>query len=154
MTPEIKEWLLEIANEDVEDVYETYGAEGLWVTKDDLPSDPSHYSKQEYEKVFGPERAAVFQKGYPFSEPELDALREHRLAEIRLGSAYADAIPAYCLAEVTDDDDNSGVALILCTGDSFSELTIWVDDVLKQKLRPSIICNYMVGPAENGCADS
>ena len=133
MTPEIKEWLLEIANEDAQDLYETYGAEGLWVTKDDLPSDPSQYSEQEYDKVFGPERAADFQKGHPLSEAELDALREHRLDEIWLGSAHSDAIPAYCLAEVTDDDDNSGIALILCTGDSFSELTIWVDDVFETK---------------------
>ena len=133
MTPEIKEWLLEIANEDAEDLYETYGAEGLWVTKGDLPSDPSQYSELEYEEVFGRERAAYFQKGHPISDAELDSLRDHRLAEIRLGSADADAIPAYCLAEVTDDDDNSGIALIFCTGDSFSELTIWVDDVFETK---------------------
>lgn len=129
MTPEIKKWLLEIANEDAEDLYETYGAEGLWVTKDDLPSDPSQYSEQEYENVFGPERAADFQKGHPLGETEFDALSEYRLAGIRLGSAHADAIPAYCLAEVTDDDNNSGIALILCTGGSFSGLNIWVHGI-------------------------
>jgi hypothetical protein len=87
MTPEIKERLLDIANEDAEDLYETYGAEGLWVTKDDLPSDPSEFSDREYKAVFGPERAADFQKGHPLTEAELDALRKHRLAEIRLGNA-------------------------------------------------------------------
>ena len=126
MTREVKEWLLEIANEDAEDLYETYGVEGLWVPKGDLPSDRAKYSEQEYEKVFGPERAADFQKGHPISEAEFDALREYRSAGTRLGSAHADAIPAYCLAEVTDDDDNSGIALILCTGDSFSGLNVWV----------------------------
>ena len=129
MTSEIKEWLREIANEDAEDLYEIYGAEGLWAPKGDLPSDPSQYSEQEYEKVFGPKGAADFQKGHPLSEVELDALREHRLDEIWLDSAHADAIPLYCLAEVTDDDDNSGIALILCTGYSFSGLNIWVHGI-------------------------
>ena len=129
MTPEIKEWLLEIANEDAENLYETYGTEGLWVTKGDLPSDPAQYSEQEYEEVFGSKHAADFQKGHSLSKAELDALGDHRLAGRRLGSAHADAIPAYCLAEVTDDDGNSGIALILCTGDSFSGLNIWVHGI-------------------------
>ena len=58
-------------------------------------------------KVFSPESVADFQKGHPLTEAELHALREHRLCEIFLANANADAIPAYCLAEVTDADDNT-----------------------------------------------
>jgi hypothetical protein len=70
MTPEIKERLLEIANEDAEELYEVYGAEGLWVTKDDLPSDPSEFTERDYEKVFSADRIADFQKGLPLTEAE------------------------------------------------------------------------------------
>jgi len=144
MTPEIKERLLEIANEDAEELYEVYGAEGLWVTKDDLPSDPSEFTERDYEKVFSADRIADFQKGLPLTEAELNALREHRLAEIYLRDVNTDSLPAYCFAEVTDADDNTGIALILCTGDSFSELTIWVHDIFETK---AAALNYL---QENG----
>ena len=43
MTPEVKESLYEIASESVEELYEQCGAEGLWVTKDKLPSDEGEF---------------------------------------------------------------------------------------------------------------
>ena len=144
MTPEIKERLLEIANEDAEDLYETYGAEGLWVTKDDLPSDPSEFSKREYEAVLSSERLEEINSGKQVTEAELHALQDHRLAEISLRDVDTDALPGYCFAEVTDADDNPGIALILCTGDSFSGLTIWVHDVFDTK---TAAMNYL---QENG----
>jgi hypothetical protein len=36
--------------------------------------------------------------------------------------------PGYCLAEVTDAGGNSGIAVVLCTGDSLSGLKHWVFD--------------------------
>jgi hypothetical protein len=133
MTPEIKERLLEIANEDAEELYDVYGAEGLWVTEDDLPSDPSEFTEREYEEVFCPERIADFQKGHPLTEAELNALRKLRLDEIFLRNVGTDSLPGYCFAEIKDADDNTGIALILCTGDSFSSLSIWVHDIFETK---------------------
>ena len=45
------------------------------------------------------------------------------------GDADADVIPGYSLDEVTDTEGNRGIALILCTGYSFSGLRIWVKEV-------------------------
>ena len=50
----------------------------------------------------------------------------------------------YCFAELTDADEHSGIALILCTGDSLSGLTIWVHDVFETK---AAALNYL---KENG----
>jgi hypothetical protein len=85
MTPEIKERLLEIANEDAEDLYETYGAEGLWVTEDDLPSKPSEFHDREYEELLGHERLEEIRNGQPPTEAELRDLRKERLRRILRG---------------------------------------------------------------------
>jgi hypothetical protein len=45
----------------------------------------------------------------------------------------SDLIPAFCLAEVSDADGNTGIALILCTEYSFSGVTIWVEDVFESR---------------------
>jgi hypothetical protein len=79
MTPEVKESLYEIASESVEELYEQYGAEGLWVTKDKLPSDEGEFLDQEYREVLSPERRTAFKDGDPLTESELERLREHRL---------------------------------------------------------------------------
>ena len=109
MSPEVKESLREIATESAEELYEEYGADGLWVTKDKLPTDPGEFTNREYNKVLSPERMAAFlENGDPLTESELDELREIRLGAMLQGDFDADAIPAYCLAEVTDADDNIG----------------------------------------------
>ena len=41
MTPETRESLFDIASENAEELYEEYGAEGTWVTKEHLPSCPA-----------------------------------------------------------------------------------------------------------------
>jgi hypothetical protein len=129
MTPEVKKSLYEFASEIAEELYEQYGAEGLWVTKDQLPSDEGEFTEQEYKKVLSPERKAAFENGDPLTECELEELREHRLEAMLQGDVDGDAIPSYCLAEVTDADDNTGIALILCNGYSFSGLKIWVQEI-------------------------
>jgi len=60
MSPEVKESLREIATESAEELYEEYGADGLWVTKDKLPTDPGEFTNREYNKVLSPERMAAF----------------------------------------------------------------------------------------------
>jgi hypothetical protein len=82
MTPQTKENLYEIATQNAEELYEQFGAEGLWATKENLPSDPSDFTQREYEEVFGRERAADVLRSDVLSEAELHALREHHLAEI------------------------------------------------------------------------
>ena len=132
LTPQTKAKVYKIATENAEALYEEYeGAEGLWVTEDDLPSDPSEFMQRELKAVLSPQRLEEVLDGQPATEAELEALRKVRLQNI-LSSNYWDedgAIPGYCLAEVADADTNTGIALILCTGTSLSGLNIWVHDV-------------------------
>jgi hypothetical protein len=132
MTAETRDGLFEFATENAEELYDQYGAEGLWVGKDDLPSDPSEFTQQEYQAVLSPERVANVLNGDPFTETEFEALRKRRLEKIIYeGDCDADTIPGYCLAEVKDTDGNGGIALILCKGYSFSVLEIWVHGIFE-----------------------
>jgi hypothetical protein len=131
MTDEIRERLLEIASEDAENLYD--GAEGLWVSKDRVPSDPSEFSDEEYQTLFSPERLEEISAGQQINEAELLALRDARLEKLLDPCGDADVTPGYCLAEVVDDEDNTGIALILCTGYSFSGLNISVLDVFETR---------------------
>jgi hypothetical protein len=131
MTAEVKESLYAIASESVEELYEEYGAEGLWVTRDKLPSDEGEFLAEEYNKVLSSERRTAFNNGESLTEFELEKLREHRLGAMLEGDFDADDIPGYCLAEVTDSDENTGIALILCKGYSFSGLNVWVQEIFE-----------------------
>lgn len=133
MTPEAKDNLYEIASENVEELYEQIGAEGLWVTKDKLPSDEGEFLQEEYKHALSPERKAAFDQGDALTESELEKLRERRLGALLEGDFDADDIPGYCLAEVTDEDKNTGIALILCKGYSFSGLNVWVQDIFETR---------------------
>jgi hypothetical protein len=114
MTPEIRERLLEIAEENAESLYSDFGAEGLWVTEDKLPSEPSEFKEKEYEALLSPERLEEIRNGHPPTEAELRRLREERLANILRGNHDAESVPAYCLAEVVDEqeDDDIGSGMI------------------------------------------
>ena len=81
------------------------------------------------EDLLGPERLAEVRSGHPVTEAELRVLRNQRLEKMLGDDGDADFVPAYCLAEIADADGNTGVALILCKGYSFSGVTIWVEDV-------------------------
>jgi hypothetical protein len=116
MTPEIKERLLAIATEDAEELYSEYGAKGLLVAKDQLPSEPSEFEEEEYEELFSPERLEEINSGHPPTEAELLALREARLEKMLSDDSDADVTPGYRLAEVIDDEGNTGIDLILCHG--------------------------------------
>jgi hypothetical protein len=129
MTPETKELLLDLAKHTAEDLYVEYGAQGTWVAKDELPSDPSAFEDDEYEEIFGSERLEEIKNGQPPTEAEIRGLREARLEKMLSDDGDADSIPAFCLAEVDDCEGNTGIALILCTGHSFSGVSIWVEDV-------------------------
>lgn len=133
MTPEVKESLYEIAGESVEELYEQYGAEGLWVTEDKLPSDEGEFLEEEYKQVLSAERKAAFDKGHSLTRSELEKLRECRLDAMLQGDFDADEIPGYCLAEITDEHKNTAIALILCKGYSFSGLNVWVQDIFETR---------------------
>ena len=99
MTPETRASLLEIAEENAEELYEQYGAEGTCVPKeDDLPSDPEEFTQRELEQAFSSERLDEVLNGKPATEAELHALRPVRLDSISWGDCDADVIPDYCLA--------------------------------------------------------
>jgi hypothetical protein len=121
MTQQTKELLFTIATENAEELYS--GAEGLWVSNEQLNSD---IDEEEYESVLSPERFEEIQYGDSPTDAEILALREHRIEEWLDEESDADVIPGYSLVEVADAHGNQGIALILCTGYSFSELTIWV----------------------------
>jgi hypothetical protein len=132
MTPQTKANLYKIATENAEALYEEFGgAEALWVTEGDLPSDPSEYRQRELEKVLSPQRLEQVLDGQPATEAELQELREERLQSILSGDYWDEegAIPGYCLAEVADAEGNIAIALILCTGTSMSGLTIWLVEI-------------------------
>jgi hypothetical protein len=132
MTPRIEGNLYKIATENAEALYEEFGgAEGVWVTEDDLPSDASKFTQRELKRDLSPHGAKEVLDGHPVTEVELRALREQRLENILTGDYFDEwaRIPGYCFAEVTDADGNSGIALILCKGDSFSGLYIWLNGI-------------------------
>ena len=94
MTPEIRERLLEIAEENAESLYSDFGAEGLWVTEDKLPSEPSEFKEKEYEALLSPDRLEEIRNGHPPTEAELGCLREERLANILRGNHDDESVPA------------------------------------------------------------
>jgi hypothetical protein len=48
-------------------------------------------------------------------------------------SISADVACGYCFAKVVDEQGNTGIAVIFCTGYSFSDLKYWVFDLFKTK---------------------
>ena len=127
MTDETRERLLEIATEEADNLFE--GAEGLWVSKGELPESPSDLSEDEYERFFTPERLEEIDAGQQITEDEFLALREARLQRLLDSSTDADVTTGYSFVEVVDDEDNVGIAVFLCSGYSFSGLDISVLDV-------------------------
>jgi hypothetical protein len=147
MTDEIRERLFEIAQENVEDLFEECGgSEGLWVAQGSLPSDPSEFDEKEYEAlfIFSPASIEEIKSGHQPTEAELLALRNARLQKLLDPCADPDLTPGYSLVEVEvvdheeDDDEelaviNTGIAVILCTGSSFFGLELEVLDVFDTK---------------------
>jgi hypothetical protein len=131
MTDEIRERLLEIANDEAENLFE--GSEGLWVSKHELPESPSDLSQDEYERFFTSERLEEINAGQQITEDEFRALREARLERLPDPSTDADTTTGYSLVEVVDDEDNAGIAIFLCRGYSFSGLDISVVDIFETK---------------------
>jgi hypothetical protein len=131
MKRKIEKLLFKIATEDAKALYSEQGAEGLWVSKDQLFSE---IKKDEYWNLVSEERFDEIQDGQSPTEAEILGVRDHRLEEWLSGDADADVVPAYSLVEVTDGGDNRGIAVILCTGYSFSELSIWVEGVFDTKV--------------------
>jgi hypothetical protein len=127
MTDEIRACLHEIASEEADYHYE--GAEGLWARKDQIPSDPSEFSEAEYEKLLSPERLEEINDGQKITEAELVLLQKTRLEKLLDDCGDADVTTGYSLVEIVDGDGNTGIAVYLCTGYSFSGLNIWVLDV-------------------------
>jgi hypothetical protein len=131
MTVRTRKVLLKIATENAETLYSgAEGAEGLWVSNDQLASD---FEEEEYEDFLTPERLEEIQSGQSFTDDEIQALREQRLEKWLSGDADADVVPGYCFAEVTDTDRDRGTALLLCTGYSFSGLSIWVEGIFDNR---------------------
>ena len=128
MTLQTKEILLKIATENAEELYS--GAEGLWVSNDQLRSD---FEEGEIENFLSPERFQEIQSGQVLTDAEIQALREKRLEKWLSGDADADVVPGYCFVEVTDTDGDKGTALLLCTGYSFSGLSIWVEGIFNTR---------------------
>ena len=128
MTEQTKELLFTIATENAEELYT--GSEGLWVSNEQLNSD---IDEEEYESVLSPERFEEIQYGGSPTDAEILALREHRIEKWLNEDADADIIPGYSLVEVEDAHGNRGLALILCTGYSFSGLTISVKEIFDTK---------------------
>lgn len=127
MTPKTKEILLKIATENAEELYSGgEGAEGLWVSNDQLLSD---FEEEEYENFLTPERFEVIQSGQSLTDAEIQALREQRLEKWLSSDADASVVPGYCFVEITDTDGDKGTALLLCTGYSISGLSIWVEGI-------------------------
>jgi hypothetical protein len=62
-----------------ERLYEDFGADGLWVSKDKVPSDPSEFSEEEYQRLLSPERLEEISSGQQITDAELHALRDARL---------------------------------------------------------------------------
>jgi hypothetical protein len=102
MTLQTKESLLKIATENAEELYSgAEGAEGLWVSNDQLLLD---FEEEEYEDFLAPERLEEIQSGQSLTDAEIQALREQRLEKWLSGDADADVVPGYCFAEVTETD--------------------------------------------------
>ena len=127
MTDEIRERLLEVANDEAENLFE--GSEGLRVSKDELPESLSDLSEDEYERFFTPGRLEGINAGQEITEDEFLALREARLERLLDSSTDADVTTGYSFVEVVDDEGNSGIAVFLCSGYSFSILKISVLDI-------------------------
>ena len=83
------------------------------MAEDQLPSEASEFEKEKFEEVLSPERLQEINSGHPPTEAELLALRAARLEKMLSDDGDADVTPGYCLAEVFDNEDNSGIALIL-----------------------------------------
>jgi len=89
--------------------------------------------QEEYESIFSPERFEEILYGESPTDAEILTLREHRIEEWLNEDSDADVILGYSLVEVADAHGNRGIALILCTGYSFSGLTIWVKEIFDTK---------------------
>jgi hypothetical protein len=95
MTDEIRACLHEIASEEADYHYE--GAEGLWASKDQIPSDPSEFSEAEYEGLLSPERLEEINDGQQITEAELVLLQKARLENLLDNCGDADVTTGYSL---------------------------------------------------------
>ena len=126
LSAQAKKSLREIAEADPDELWD-YKAKrrGTWITEDDVDRmGVDHLIEMFAEDVIKREsRRESLEGGYDDPTPsELKRLRSAYVDMALRGDGDADFVPGYALADVTDEKDRQGVALVVRTGYSFSGL--------------------------------
>ncbi len=136
LSAEIESRLRELAEQQLDELWDASGDMGIWVQETDLPTiedvNASNASNW-FTDVVSPERLRELEGGSTPTSDEMGRLRESKREFYLSGDGDADSIPGYALAEVEDDMGNRGIALILRTGYSFSELHTWLEGVFPSR---------------------
>jgi hypothetical protein len=141
LTPLVKEILRQIADERSAALWEEYSCvrAGIWVRRADLPLVESS-DVLDLGVVNDKERISALENGDWPTQEEIKLYHDWWVKNQLEGENDADAVPAYALAPIDDEDGHSGVALVLCKGYSFSGIDIWLEDIFESE---GAAMNYM-----------
>ena len=128
LNPEAIASLTAVANKHIDDLWEEFVECGTWVTKEDLPEvDPGELAESGL--IEDEERCEALAEGAKPTKQEIKLFHDNWLESALQGEGDADVIPAYALSIVKDAQGNEGVALLLRTGYSFSEINTWLEGI-------------------------
>jgi hypothetical protein len=128
LTPEAIKSLRAFAKDNLDDLFDEFIECGTWVSKDDLPEvDPAELAESGL--IEDEDRCEALSEGAEPTKEEIKLFHDNWLETALNGEADADDIPAYAISVVKDETGNEGVALILRTGYSFSEINTWLEGI-------------------------
>ena len=128
LSPEAVESLTAVAKENLDELFEGFYECGTWVRKDDLPEiDPAELAESGL--IEDENRCEALTNGAKPTKQEIKIFHDNWLESALEGEGDADEIPAYALSIVKDAQGNEGVALLLRTGYSFSDINTWLEGI-------------------------
>lgn len=128
MTEEIRDTLESIAEDQRDELWENATDHGIWVRTEDLP-DVDSEELASSGLIEDEARCEALENGGKPTPAEKKQFHKWWAESQLEGSADADFIPGYVLADIKDQEGNEGVALVLRKGYSFSELRTWIEGV-------------------------
>ena len=127
----VRQALRELAEEQMDELWEDAEVFGTWVRKGDVPEVTSEVLLDSG-LIEDDQRINTLEKG---GGPTAEEIREFQewWAESNLEDGDADFIPGYALSTILDKQGHKGVALLLRTGYSFSGVDTELEGIFATK---------------------
>lgn len=121
-----------LSEEDFEDIWDlSGGGSGYFVRKDIVP-DLAQYLAEGipyywFEGLVGEDRLKELQDGKRPKRSEIKAYQETWIEKALRGNNDADLVPSYRTVEIKGRKGRKKIAIIMCSGYSFSGVSFWIE---------------------------